>query len=188
MSYSLQLQGLYSPWNSPGQNTRAGSLSLLQGIFPTQGSNPGLSSCRRILYQLSHQGSPRRLEWVAYSFSSGSSRPRNTTCHNRPCRQPEAPGVHPRAITGSERAQAGKQQHRLKASFHPYFLSLSQRQWLSGKESTCKRRIPASEGSPAGGSGNPLQCSCLEKPMDRGAWRETVHGVTKSQTRLSTHT
>ena len=49
--------GLYSPWNFPGQNTGVGSLSLLQGIFPTQGSNPGLPYCRRILYQLSHQGS-----------------------------------------------------------------------------------------------------------------------------------
>ena len=50
--------GLYSPWNSPGQNTGVGSLSLLQGIFPTQGSNPGLLHCRRILYQLSCEGSP----------------------------------------------------------------------------------------------------------------------------------
>ena len=50
--------GLYSPWNSPGQNTGASSCSLLQGVFPTQGSNPGLSDCRPILYQLSHQGSP----------------------------------------------------------------------------------------------------------------------------------
>ena len=47
-----------SPWNSPGQNTGVGSLSLLQGIFPTQASNPGLPYCRRILYQLSHKGSP----------------------------------------------------------------------------------------------------------------------------------
>ena len=43
---------LYSPWNSPGQNTGVGSLSLLQGIFPTQGSNPSLPPCRQILYQL----------------------------------------------------------------------------------------------------------------------------------------
>ena len=55
---SLQPHGLYSPWNSPGQNTGVGSLSLLQGIFPTQGSNPCLLHCRRILYQLSHKGSP----------------------------------------------------------------------------------------------------------------------------------
>ena len=54
---ALQLQGLYSPQNSPGQNTRVGSLSLLQGIFPTQGLNPGLPLCRQILYQLSHKGS-----------------------------------------------------------------------------------------------------------------------------------
>ena len=68
-----------SPWNSPGQNTRAGSLSLLQGIFPTQGLNPGLPRGRWILYQPNHQGSPRILGWVAYSFSSGSSQCRNRT-------------------------------------------------------------------------------------------------------------
>ena len=55
------------------------SLSLLQGIFPTQGSNPGLPHCRQILYQLSHQGSLRILEWVVYPFSRGSSWPRNWT-------------------------------------------------------------------------------------------------------------
>ena len=53
---TLQRRGLYSPWNSPGQNTAEGILSLLQGIFPTQGSNPGLPHCRRILYQRSHRG------------------------------------------------------------------------------------------------------------------------------------
>ena len=70
---------LYSPWNSPGQNTGVSSLSLLQGIFLTQGSNPGLPHCRQILYQLSHKGSPRILEWVAFPFSSRSSWPRNQT-------------------------------------------------------------------------------------------------------------
>ena len=62
--------GLYSPWNSSGQNTGVGSFSILQRIFPTQGSNPGLPPCRWILYQLSHKGSPGILEWVAYPFSS----------------------------------------------------------------------------------------------------------------------
>ena len=71
--------GLYSSWNSPGQNTGVGSLSLPQGIFPTQGSNPSPPHCRWILYQLSHKGSPRILEWVAYPFSRGSSPPRNQT-------------------------------------------------------------------------------------------------------------
>ena len=56
-----------------------GSHSLFQGIFPTQGSNPGLLHCRWILYQLSHQGNLRILEWAAYPFSSGSSWPRNWT-------------------------------------------------------------------------------------------------------------
>ena len=79
MSDSLWLHGLYSPWNSPGQNTGMNSLSLLQGIFPAQGLNPGLLHCMWILYQLSHKGSPRILEWVAYPFSSGSSQPRNQT-------------------------------------------------------------------------------------------------------------
>ena len=55
------------------------SCSLLQEISPTQGSNPGLLHCRWIFYQLSHKGSPRILEWVAYPFSSGSSWPRNRT-------------------------------------------------------------------------------------------------------------
>ena len=79
VSNSFQPHRLYSPWNSPGQNTRVGSLSILQGIFPTQGLNPGLSHCRQILYQLSHKGSPRILVWVAYPFSSGSSQLRNGT-------------------------------------------------------------------------------------------------------------
>ena len=74
MSDSLQPHGLYHPWNSLGY-TGVDSLSLLQGIFPTQGSNPGLPLCRQILYQLSYKGIPRILEWVA--FSRGYSWPRN---------------------------------------------------------------------------------------------------------------
>ena len=56
LSDSLQPNGLYNSWNSSGHNTGVGSLSLLQGIFPIQGSNPGLPHCRLILYQLSHKG------------------------------------------------------------------------------------------------------------------------------------
>ena len=76
---SLWPHELYSPWNSPGQNTGVDRRSLLQGIFPTQGLSPGLPHCRWILYQLSHQGSPWILEWVAYPFSCRSSWPRNGT-------------------------------------------------------------------------------------------------------------
>ena len=59
---------LYSPRHPPGQNTGVGSFSLPQGIFPTQGLNPGLRHFRQILYQLSHKGSPRILKRVAYSL------------------------------------------------------------------------------------------------------------------------
>ena len=58
LSDSLRPHGLHSPWNSPGQNTGVGSHSLLQGILPTQRLNSDLRHCRRILHQLSHQGSP----------------------------------------------------------------------------------------------------------------------------------
>ena len=94
--------------DSPGKNTGVGCHDLLQGILPTQGSNPGLPHCRCILYCLSHQGSLRIWEWVAYRFGEGN--------------------------------------------------------------------------------GTPLQYSCLENPMDGGAWWAAVHGVTKSQTQLSAFT
>ena len=68
MSNSVGPHRLYNPWNSPGQNTRVGSLSLLQGIFPTRGSNPDLPHCRQILDQLSHKGSPRIVEYGSLSL------------------------------------------------------------------------------------------------------------------------
>ena len=65
--------------DSPGKDSGVGCPALLQRIFLTQGSNPGLPRCRQILYHLSHQGSPRILKWVIYPFSRGTSRPRNRT-------------------------------------------------------------------------------------------------------------
>ena len=114
LSDSLRPHGLYSPWDSPGQNTGVGSPgdlpnpgiesrsptlqadsllaepqgkpkntgvgSHLQGIFLTQELNQGLLHCRRILYQLSYQGSSSSvLEWVAMPSSRGSSHPRDQT-------------------------------------------------------------------------------------------------------------
>ena len=84
MSDSLWPHGLYSPWNSPGQNTGMGSFSLLQGIFSTQGSIPGLLHCRQSLYQLSYQGSPEGHSVVSDSlrlhglYSSWNSPGQNT--------------------------------------------------------------------------------------------------------------
>ena len=82
MSSSLRPQGLYPakflcPWNLPGKNTEVGSHSLLQGIFPSQGSNLGLPHCRQILYCLNHRKVPRIWEQAAISSSKGSSRPRD---------------------------------------------------------------------------------------------------------------
>ena len=111
MPHSLQPCRLYSPWNSPGQNTGVG-LSLLQGIFPTQGLNPGLPHCGRILYHLSHQGGPRILEWEAYPFSRGYSQCRNQTgspalqvdslpakLSGKPNNNIPNPGIRPRSPT-----------------------------------------------------------------------------------------
>ena len=79
MSDSLRPHELWNPRNSPCQNTRVGSHSLLQGIILTQELNWGLLHCRWILYKLSYQGSHRILEWVAFPFSRASSRLRNWT-------------------------------------------------------------------------------------------------------------
>ena len=102
LSDSSRPHGLYTAWNSPDQNTGVGSLSLLQGLFPTQGSNPGVLHCRRTLYLLNHQSEvkvtqlcptlcdpmdytvhgilqTRILEWVAFPFSRESSQPRDGT-------------------------------------------------------------------------------------------------------------
>ena len=71
MSDSLQPSWTVAHGDSTGKNTGMGCHPLLLGIFPTQGSNPGLPHCRQILYLLRHHGSPRILEWVAYSFLWG---------------------------------------------------------------------------------------------------------------------
>ena len=119
VSDSLRSHRLYSPWNSPGPNTGVGSLSLLQGIFPTQVLNPGLLHYRWTVYQLSHKGSPAV--------------------------------KHPPANATDIR----------DAHFSPGL----------GR-------------SPGEGNGNPFQYSCLENPIDRGAWWATVYGVAKSWTHL----
>ena len=68
VKFSLWPHGLYSPQNSPGRNIGVGSLSLLQGIFPTQGSNPGLQHCRRIPSQLSRKGSPSEVKDADHQY------------------------------------------------------------------------------------------------------------------------
>ena len=177
LSDSLRPHGLH-PWNSPGQNTGVGSLSLLQRIFPTQEPNPDLPHCRQILYQLSHKGNSRILEWVAYPFSSRSSRPRNGTgvsCiaggffTNWAIREEHLVSFVPRCLkpVGLPRGTVVKSSTDNGADLRDTGSNLE-----SGK-------------SPGEGNGNPLQYSCLENPMDRGACQTTVYRVTKSQTWLS---
>ena len=78
-SMDYKQPGSFVHRDSPGKNTGMGCHALLQGIFPTQGLNPGLLHCRWIIYQLNHKGSPRILKWVIYHFSSGFLQPRNWT-------------------------------------------------------------------------------------------------------------
>ena len=89
--------------NSPGKNTGVGCHFLLQRIFLTQGSNPGLLTCRQILYRLSHQGNSRILEWVVIPFSRGSSLSRDTTsvsCKKGNSLPSEPSGKHGISIIG----------------------------------------------------------------------------------------
>ena len=95
---------LLHPWDFPVKNTGVDSHSLLQGIFPTQGLNSDLLHCGQILNRLSHQGSPRILEWVAYSFSRGYSELKNwpgspaLQADSLPAELPGKPMVYPRTL------------------------------------------------------------------------------------------
>ena len=77
VDYSLPGSSVHG--RSPGKNTGVGCHALLRGTFPTQGSNPGLPCFRWLLYSLSHQGSPRILEWVAMPSSGESFQHRDQT-------------------------------------------------------------------------------------------------------------
>ena len=65
--------------NSPGKDIGVGCHAFFQEIFPTQEYNPGLLHCKWVLYRLSHQGNPRRLDWIPDPFSGVSSQHRNQT-------------------------------------------------------------------------------------------------------------
>ena len=115
----LRPRGLHSPWNSPGQNTGVGSLSLLQGIFPTRGSNPGLPDCRWIFTswvtreaqeywmgclsllqeifptQGSNQG-PLHHRWILYQLSHQGSSWTRPKANQSWCTEPDPWPRHPR--------------------------------------------------------------------------------------------
>ena len=97
---------------------------------------------------------------------------------------------HCRTVGWWQRSKPEAREEDLFIHINPFLLGLSS--LVGGKEPTCQSgdtrdagSIPGSGTSPGDRNGNPLQYSCLENSMDRGAWRATVHGVTKSQTQLS---
>ena len=114
----------------PSKSARVDCHALLQGIFPTQGSNPGLLYCRQILYCLSHQESPRILEWVQFS-SVAQSCP--TLCDPMDCSMPAFLVHHqlpePTQIHVHHVGDAIQPSHSLLSSSPPAF-SLSQHQGL----------------------------------------------------------
>ena len=141
-----------------------------QGIFPTQGSNPGPPHCRQILDQLSHKWQPTSV------FLPGKSHGQRSVVGYSPCGHKE--------LDTTERLHF--------TSLH--FMSQTQLGLPCssvGKESACSAGdldlIPALGRSPGEGNGNLLQHSCLGNPLDRGAWGATVYGVTKSSTWLNVH-
>ena len=155
-----------------------GSLSRLQGIFPTQGLNPGLPHCRRILYQLSHQGSPAHdLKGILKVMA----RPRFFLKLRVPFQ------VH--MIVGRVKFFVAP---RMRPHFPAGYQIGGLPWWLIGKEFACSAggvgSIPGLGRPPGEGNGYALQNSCQENPMDREAWQATVHRITNSQTQLSDRT
>ena len=128
--------------DSPGKNTGVDCHALLQGIFPTQGSNPVLPYCIWIIYHLSHQGSPRILEWIAYPFFRGSSQARGWTRFS--------------CIAGGF--------FTAELPEKPFLIVLV---CISLPDLGINRIWFSSCGED---NGTPLQYSCLENPRDGGAW------------------
>ena len=135
------------------------ALSLLQGIFPTQGLNPGLPHCGRIFLPAEPQGKPRNtrvLEWVAHPFSGGSSWPRNRT--------------------------------RVSCTAGGFFTNWAIRESLLKNLPAIQEPLVGSLGREdplEEGMATHSRILAWGIPMYKGAWRAIVHGVSKSRTRLS---
>ena len=164
--------------DSPGQNTGVGSLSLLQGVFPTQDLNQGLLHCRRILYQPSCEGTGKESACNAGAREDTVLIPESGRCpgrgHGTPT--PSDRGAWWATVHGVTKSQTQLSNFaRIHSGMHkPFGLP----RWFNGKEATyqCRRLgfSPLEEEV-----ATQVQYPCLENPMDRGAWWTTVHGVTK---------
>ena len=105
--HGLQPARLLGPWESPGKTTGVVCKALLQGIFPTQGLNPGFSHCKQILHHLSYKGSPVKgsVQFSSVQFSlsvvSDSLRPHESQHARPPCPSP-TPGVYPNSCPSSQ--------------------------------------------------------------------------------------
>ena len=160
MDYSLLGSSVHG--DSPGKNTGVGCYVILQGISPTQGSNSGPLHYRLIPYHLSHQGSPRILEWVACPFSRGSFHPRNwnsISCiagfpGSSDGKESACSAGDPGSIPRSGRSPGEGIGYPLQSVFMGFPGG------SDGKESTCNvgalGSIPGLGQSPGGGHGNPL--------------------------------
>ena len=199
---SLRHHGLSIEFSRPEYGV--GSLSLLQGIFPTQGLNPGLPHCRWILSQLSYQGSP-----VNAGEGVKKRKPSYTVCGNvnwyslygKQCEAflkklkielPNDSAILFLDIYLKEmKALAWKEMCTSMFIATLFIITKTQKAFPGGsdnREPACSAAglgsITGPGRSPGEGTGNLLQHSWLENSMDRGAWWATVHRVVQSQTPL----
>ena len=177
------LPGFSCPWDFPGNSTGVDCHFLLQGIFPTQGSNPGLPHCRQTLYRLSHLEGRDKYLTCACSLASDDPWVRKIPWRRK--WQPtlvvlawEIPWTGEPVGHSSQchkELRDHKRRWRQKRAVDSKGLGREKTglpQWLSRKESACSAEvlvlIPGLGRSPGGGYGNRLQYSCLGNSMDRG--------------------
>ena len=152
-----------------------GTFSLLQGIIPTQESNPGLPHCRQILYQMSHKGSPKKAEENNKDNQKIMLFKKEKTTE----KINEIKSWFFEKIDKTDKLLAGLTKKKQRKTKLLGFLRGSMVK-NSPANAGDMDSIPGPGRSPGKGNGNPLQYSCLGNPMDRGAWQATVHQATKS--------